>query len=138
MLQPKNIQALALTYCVALKHPATTRKFLHSCQYSLRTVYIVAVAFRDIVQQYEAVQYRLYHDNPATLVAWKKVTGAWLRVLPGDNVCTRIVNRETMNITKERYDEITAKRANTPEDCLPAGPVEDEVQRSVMGFRVRF
>jgi hypothetical protein len=44
-------------------------------------VYIVAVAFRDLVQQYEAVQCRLDHDNPATVVAWKKVTEAWLRVL---------------------------------------------------------
>jgi hypothetical protein len=138
MAQPKNLLALALTYCVALTHSTTTRKFLRSSQCSLRMVYIVAVAFRDLVQQYEAVQYRLDHDNPATVVAWKKVTDAWLRVLPGDNVCARILNRDILNITKERYDEITATRANTAEDRLPASPAEDEVQRSVIGFRVRF
>jgi hypothetical protein len=52
-------------------HSTTTRKFLRSCQESLRTVYIVEVAFRDLVQQYEAIQYHLDQDNPipATFVA---------------------------------------------------------------------
>jgi hypothetical protein len=36
------------------------------------------------------------------------------------------------------YNEITATRANTAEDLLPASPAEDEVQRSVIWFRVRF
>lgn len=139
MVQPKNLLALALTYCVALTHSTTTRKFLRSCPYSLRMVYIVALAFRDLVQQYEAVQYRQDRENPATVAAWKKMTDAWLRVLPGDTVCTRIVNREILNITKERFDEMTATRENTAtEDRFPASPAEDEVQRSVMGFQVRF
>jgi hypothetical protein len=52
-------------------HSTTTRRFLRNCQQSLRTVYIVAVAFRDVAQQYEAIQYHLDHDNPnpATFVA---------------------------------------------------------------------
>jgi hypothetical protein len=137
MVEPKHLLALVLTYCVALTHSATTKKFLRSCQYSLRMVYIVAVAFRDLVQQYGAVQYRLDHDNLATVVAWKKVTDAWLRVLPGDNVCTRIVNRDILN-TKEKYNKITTTRSSAVEDRLPPSPTEDEVQRPVMGFRVRF
>jgi hypothetical protein len=67
-----------------------------------------------------------------------KVTDAWLRVLPGENFCTRILNRDILNITKERYDEITATRSNNAEDRLPASPAEDDVQRSVIVFRVRF
>jgi hypothetical protein len=119
MVEPKNLLALVLTYCVAVTHSATTKTFLRSCQYSLRMVYIVAVAFRDLVQQYGAVQYRLDHDNLATVVAWKKVTDAWLRVLPGDNVCTRIVNRDILNITKEKYNKITTTRSSAVEDRLP-------------------
>jgi hypothetical protein len=94
--------------------------------------------FRDLVKQYETVRYLLDHDNPVTVAAWKKVTDAWLSVQLGDNVCTRLVNREILNITKERYDEITATRANTAEDRLPTSSAKDEVQRSVMGFRLRF
>jgi hypothetical protein len=102
-------------------------------------VYIVALAFRDLVQQYEAVQYRQDRENSATVAAWKTMTDAWLRVLPGDTACTRIVNREIRNITKEIFDEMTATRENTTtEDHFPASPAEDEVQRSVMGFQVRF
>jgi hypothetical protein len=94
MVQPRNLLELDYSYCVALAHSTTTRKFLRSCQYSQRMVYIVAVAFRDLVQQYQAVQYCIDHDNPATVVSLKTVTDAWLRVLPGDNGCTRIVNRK--------------------------------------------
>jgi hypothetical protein len=111
----------------------------HSCPCSLRMVYLVAVAFRKLVQQYEAVQYRLDHENPTTVAAWKKVTDDWLRVLPGGAVCTRIVNREVCNITKERHEKMTATRANAAaKDFCPASPAEDEVQRSVMGSQVLF
>jgi hypothetical protein len=57
-----SIFSCALNFCIGLMQSPNPDKFLRSSPYSLRMVYLVAVAFRNLVVEYEELR-PVHHDS---------------------------------------------------------------------------
>jgi hypothetical protein len=138
LVQSMNLMNLALNFCVALTQCASVSKFLRSSTYSLRMVHVVAVSFRDLVEQYEVLQAHRTSGDAKYRAKWTDMIACWKRVLPGDSVCNAKLKESILTMTTEKYGEIMNARTNfSAEGSNPGSPGQDEVQRDVEGFELR-
>ena len=102
-------------------------------------VYIVAVAFRDLLVQYEKLQNRRGSNDPDFSTEWQSMIALWKRVLPGESAYSQILTKEEiLCMTSEKYKkqmkEFTSLNAGHPHTSHLG---VDEVQRDVEEIELR-
>ena len=94
MVKKINLLNLALNFCMALTQATCGNLFIRRSTNSLRMVYIVAVAFRGLLLQYEKLQNRRGSNDPDFSTEWQSMIAMWKRVLPGEIAYSQILTKE--------------------------------------------
>ena len=139
MVKKINLPNLALNFCMALTQATCGNLFLRRSTNSLRMVYIVAVAFRDLLVQYEKLQNRRGSNDPDFSTEWQSMIAMWKRVLPGESAYSQILTKEEiLCMTSEKYKKqmkaVTSLNAGHPHTSHQG---VDEVQRDVEEIELR-
>ena len=139
MVKKINLPNLALNFCMALTQATCGNLFIRRSTNSLRMVYIVAVAFRDLLVQYEKLQNRRGSNDPDFSTEWQSMIAMWKRVLPGESAYSQILTKEEiLCMTSEKYKKqmkaVTSLNAGHPHTSHQG---VDEVQRDVEEIELR-
>jgi hypothetical protein len=81
----------ALNVCIALTQSPSAAKFLRSSPDSLRMVYLLAVAYRNLVVEYEELRPVRYESEFER--KWEELILRWRLIIPGNAVHSKIFAR---------------------------------------------
>jgi hypothetical protein len=89
---------------IALTQSPNVAKILRKSPDSLRMVYLVAVAFRNLVVEYEELR-PVRHDSEFVR-KWEKLISRWRLLIPGNSVRSRILRYGIISINCAKYQEL--------------------------------
>ena len=101
-----NILKCALNFCVTLMHIPNQASFWRVSVHSLRLVYVVALAFRRLLVQYEEIRVkRAQRVGGVDLgLQTSDLYKSWASFVPGGPVADRIVRDGTLVMTEEAFE----------------------------------
>jgi hypothetical protein len=94
----------ALNFCIALTQSPNAAKVLSCSPDSLRMVYLVAVAFRNIVLEYEELR-PVRHDSEFGK-KWEELMSLWRLLIPWNTLRSRIFRDGIISMNFEKYQEL--------------------------------
>jgi hypothetical protein len=94
----------ALAFFFALMQSPNAAKVLRSSPDSLRMVYLVALAFRNIVVEYEEIR-PVRHESKFGK-QWAELISRWSILIPGNAVRSRILRDGIISMNYEKYQEL--------------------------------
>ena len=94
----------ALNFCIAFTQSPNAAKFLRSSPDSLRMVYLVAVAFRNLVVQYEELR-QDRHDSEFG-IKWDELISRWRLLMPASSVRSKILQDGIISMNYEKYQDL--------------------------------
>jgi hypothetical protein len=103
-----NVLKCALNFSIAFSQTSDTPKFLRSSPDALRMVYLVAVAFRNLLVRYEKLRSRrdieVVGSEPGA--EWSALRTCWEQLMPGDIVQKRLLDDGILQMSAKRYREL--------------------------------
>ena len=127
----------ALNFCIELTQSPNAAKFFCSFPDSLRMVYLGAVAFRNLVMEYEELR-PVRHDSEFGR-KWEELISRWRLLISGNAVRSRILRDGIIYMNYEKYQELNiyfekergAGHSSSDEEDL------NKVERDVQAIELR-
>jgi hypothetical protein len=94
----------ALNFCIELTQSPNAAKVLRSSPDSLRMVYLVAVAFRILVVEYEELR-QVRRESKFGKI-WEELISRWSLLLPGNAFRSRILRDGIISMNYTTYQEL--------------------------------
>jgi hypothetical protein len=127
----------ALNFCIALTQSPNAAKFFRSSPDSLRMVYLVSVAFRNLVVEYEEL--RQVRRESEFGKKWEELISRWSLLLPGNAVRSRILRDGIISMNYAKYQELNID-SEKDHGAGPSSSDEEDlnkVERDVQDIELR-
>lgn len=115
-----NILTCALNFCVALLHTPNQDTFWRVSAHSLRLVYVMALAFRTLLVQYEESRVKRGQraGGPDFGIQTSELNKTWASFVPGGSVADRIVREGLLVMTEEAFAAVCAQNLRDVPESL--------------------
>jgi hypothetical protein len=141
--EPRNVRrrisvlCCALNFCIAFTQSPNSAKFLRTNPHALRMVYIVAVAFRNLLIKF-AELYPVRMDD-AFKTDWEELVLCWNTFMPGPDGRKKLEQDGLPSMDSAKYNELNTVAS---EECDGPDPDrddddEDAVERDVEDLIIR-
>jgi hypothetical protein len=120
--RPLNLFSCALNFCIALSQTVNREKFLRSSTYALRMVYVVAIAFRNLVVDLHV----LYPSRNLSTgkKEWEDLLLRWHVFMPGADCLKKLQHKGLVIMDINKYNEVNV--VNDDESAGSGAFSEDE------------
>jgi hypothetical protein len=133
-----SVLCCALNFCIAFTQSRNAAKFLRTNPHSLRMVYIVAIAFRNLLVKF-AELHAVRMDN-AFKSDWDELVLRWNTFMPGPDGRKQLEHDGLPSMDSAKYDEMNTavSEAYDGPDLDRDDDDEDTVERDVEDIVIRF
>lgn len=137
MVRRISLFSCALNFCIAFTQSANAAKLLRSSPDALRMVYIIALAFRNLIMQFKELRH--VRDEPEFKKLWDQSLTRWTQIMPGVSVREKILRDCILSMTSEKYSELNmdAERDHGAGHSSSDDEEGDNVKLSVQDIEVR-